>query len=125
MHVGYPAWPNLGGLARSIHRRCQDPIKTLLALQALLPALLSRVADDLFLAELHALREQLPPTQQSQFKLSIWKHVLPLSPTHKLHLLRTLQRKIEPSDAAPSPATPPAAPGHERQAAPDGPVPAD
>jgi hypothetical protein len=77
---------------QSIHRRCQEPVKTLLALQALLPAILSRVADDLFIVELHAFRQQLPPARQSQFEIEIWRHALQLSPVRKLELIRKLQR---------------------------------
>ena len=88
---------------QSLHHRCHDPVKTLLALQALVPALLSRVADELFVAELHAFRDQLPLARQGQFELSIWHHALRLSPAHKLELLRKLQRTIQPPapDAAP------------------------
>ncbi len=99
---------------QSIHRRCQDPVKTLLVLQALVPALLSRVADGLFIAELHAFLDQLPPARQSRFELSIWRQALRLSPVHKLELLRTVQRaiarKLQSSAEAPCPADPPPAP---------------
>jgi hypothetical protein len=108
---------------QSIHRRYRDPVKTLLALQALVPVLLSRVADDLFVAELHALRQQLPPAHQGQVELAIWRRAVPLSPIHKLELLRKLQRATsaqgaQPSAEAATPDPPRAVPGRD---GPDGP----
>jgi hypothetical protein len=104
---------------QSIHRRCQDPVKTLLALQALVPTLLSRVADDLFITELHVLRQQLPPTQQSRFEISVWRHALRLEPVHKLELIRRLQRAISAQDPTADQgallSTPRPTPAHDRQ----------
>jgi hypothetical protein len=92
---------------QSIHRRCHDPVKTLLALQALLPVLLSRVAGDLFLAEFHALREQLPPARRGSFERIVWKYALYSSPARRLDLLHQIRRRIESSPEALSSPTPP------------------
>jgi hypothetical protein len=79
------------------------------------PLLLSRVADGLFVAELHALLEQLPPSRRSQFELSVWRQALLLSPVHKLELLRQLHRRAASRAAATSPSTQPPAPGPDSQ----------
>jgi hypothetical protein len=94
---------------QSIHHRCNDPLKTLLAIQSLVPSLLSRVADGLFIAELHALLEQLPPSRRSQFELIAWRQALLVGPVRKLELLRTLRERIQASaDASTTGAHPPA-----------------
>jgi hypothetical protein len=84
---------------RDIHRRCQDPARTLLALQALLSTLASRVADDLFVAELHAYARQLPPARRSHFELTIWPAALQLIPARKLDLIRSLRNRRQPQEA--------------------------
>lgn len=84
---------HLHPLVQSIHRRSGDPVKTLLALQALLPALLSRVAEGLFTSGFHAYLEQLPPDRRSPIEIAIWRLALQISPLDKLKLLRQLQRR--------------------------------
>jgi hypothetical protein len=96
---------------QSIHRRCQDPVKTLLALQALIPSLLSRVADAIFVAELHDLLEELPPSRRSQIELFTWRQALQGGPIRKLEFLRALRDRIQASAGASTLGTPPPAPG--------------
>jgi hypothetical protein len=138
---------------RSIHRRCPDPVKALLALQALLPTLLSRVADGLFTIEFPALINGLPPAWRSQFEFAIWHQALELNPVRKLEFLRRFQRhgthgsKASPgapfpgtspapspdapsapspdAPSAPSPDAPSAPPGRHGATAPDDPYPDD
>jgi hypothetical protein len=99
----------------SIHRRVQDPVKTLLALHSLVPTLLSRLADELFIAELHALRHQLPPTRQSQFEITVWRHALLFSPVRKLEFIHGLGHRLKLAAEEPAPGTPPPAPTRDEE----------
>ncbi len=99
---------------RSIHQRCQDPVKTLLALQSLIPSLLSRVADGLFIAELHALLEKLPPSRRNHFELLAWRQALLFGPVDKLQLLRGLRDRIQAAAEASIPGAPVPASGSDQ-----------
>jgi hypothetical protein len=87
---------------QSLHDRAGDPVKTLVALQALVPDLVNRVADGLFIERLRALVHQLPPSRRKGAELSVWRQALLLGPIAKLELLNQLQANL------PSPEPPPA-----------------
>ena len=96
---------HLNRTIRDIHRRTQEPVKTLLALEALLPTLASRVADDLFVAELDTFVARLPPANRDLFRVIIWSYTRLLIPVRKLALIRKVQRatarKTQPSPDPP------------------------
>ena len=94
---------------QAIHDHGPDPVETLLALQALLPGLLNRVAESLLAAELDALLAQLPPTRREQLALHMGRLSLHYGPVDRLLLLRRLGPGRQPSAKAPPPDRPPEA----------------
>ena len=92
---------------QAIHSQGPDPVETLLALQVLLPGLLTRVAEGLLAAEFDALLAQLPPTRREQLALHMGRLSLRYGPVDRLLLLRRLGPGRQPSAKAPPPDRPP------------------
>jgi hypothetical protein len=90
----------------SIHARTRDPVKTLLALQAMFTDLLPLVAQNLFTAELETLLHQVPPQRRSSLQTIVWKQAVRLGPEAKLRFLRAIAAEVHegfPSDDTPAP----------------------
>jgi hypothetical protein len=94
---------------QAIHDHGPDPVETLLALQALLPALLTRVAEGVLDAKLDALLAQLPCDRKAQLGLYMGRLALHYGPVDRLRLLRRLGSGRQPSAAALPPDRPPEA----------------
>jgi hypothetical protein len=74
----------------AIHARTNDPLKTLIALQAALPELRPLVARYLFASEFKDLLRRLPPDQRSALGVVLQKHTRARGPEFSLHFLRGL-----------------------------------
>jgi hypothetical protein len=85
-------------VARSIHSRTGDPLKTLVALRSVLADLIPQVAVALFKAEFNALLGRLPPSQQGSVLHAVRKQVERIAPETTLLRLRTLMIESEKSE---------------------------
>jgi hypothetical protein len=79
----------LGRLLGYLYSRVHDPLLTLVALRACLPALIDAAASRLFEAELDAFLAPLPPEPRAIFRAFIVRFAPP-KPEDRLHFLRQL-----------------------------------
>ena len=88
---------HLDRIARSIQDRTRDPYRILVAFRTVLSDLIPYVATGLFINELHALLQRLPPLQRGPVVRAVNTQLRHLDPADALFSLRDLMIELENS----------------------------